>query len=96
MSEYRFTKLAARDLEGIAKFTIERFGLDQARRYRDELRLCFEKLAEHPRLGQRAEHLGVGLRRHEHGSHIVFYQSTGIGVLIARILHRRMDARGRL
>jgi len=81
------------DLEAIAEYTIERFGIDQARRYRDELAACFEQLVHHPGLGRRSEQLGSGLRRYEHRSHIVFYQVVGTGILIVRILHSRMDVR---
>jgi len=93
MAEYRFTRRAAMDLEAIAEYTIERFGIDQARRYRDELAACFEQLTDHPGLGRRYEQLGPGLRRYEHRSHIVFYQAVGTDILIVRILHYRMDVR---
>lgn len=73
MAEYRFTSRAAMDLEAIAEYTIERFGIDQARRYRDELAACFEQLTDHPGLGRRYEQLGAGLRRYEHRSHIIFH-----------------------
>lgn len=92
MPDYRFSRRAALDLEAIAEYTIERFGLEQARCYRDELGACFDQLAGNPKLGRRVEQLGVGLRRYEHRSHIIFYQQTGEGLLIVRVLHYRMDA----
>lgn len=91
MTEYRFSRRAATDLEAIAEYTIEHFGIKQARQYRDELKTCFDQLAENPRLGRRAEQLGVGLRRYEHRSHIVFYQIADTDLLIVRVLHYRMD-----
>jgi len=93
MAEYRFTNRAAMDLEAIAEYTIDRFGIDQARRYRDELAACFEQLTDQPGLGRRYEQLGAGLRRYEHRSHIIFYQAVGTDLLIVRILHYRMDVR---
>jgi toxin ParE1/3/4 len=92
MTEYQFSRRAAPDLEAIAEYTIKRFGLEQARRYRDELGACFNQLADNPKLGRRAEQLGEGLRRYEHRSHIIFYQQSGAGLLIVRILHYRMYA----
>ena len=92
MADYRLSRRAAADLEAIAEFTIGRFGIEQARRYRDELKACFAKLADHPTMGRRAEQLAKGLRRFEHGSHIVFYVPTDDGVLVVRVLHYRMDA----
>ena len=88
MADYRLSRRAATDLEAIAEFTINRFGLEQARRYRDELKACFEN----PTIGRRAEQLAKGLRRFEHRSHIVFYVLTEDGVLVVRVLHYRMDA----
>jgi len=92
MPDCQFSHCAALDLEAIAEYTIKRFGLEQARRYRDELGVCFDQLAGNPKLGRRAEQLGEGLRRYEHRSHIIFYHQSGAKILIARILHYRMDA----
>ena len=92
MAEYRFSRRAAIDLEVTAEYTIERFGIEQARRYRDDMGDCFDRLADNPRLGRPAEELGPGLRRYEHRSHIIFYQQAGTDILIARVLHYRMEA----
>lgn len=91
MADYRLSGQAALDLSEIADFTIERFGVEQARRYRDGLKDCFEQLAENPRMGRRAEHLARHLRRFEHQSHVVFYLPQPAGPLIVRVLHSRMD-----
>ncbi|HKL52251.1 MAG TPA: type II toxin-antitoxin system RelE/ParE family toxin [Wenzhouxiangellaceae bacterium] len=96
MADYRLSRKASRDLEVIAEFTINRFGIEQARQYRDELKACFENLVENPTLGRRAEQLAKGLRRFEHGSHIVFYVPLDDGALVVRVLHHRMDARRHL
>ena len=92
MADYRLSSRAQADLAGIADYTIETFGLRQARRYRDELEACLRSLAENPRLGRPAERLAPGLRRFEHKSHAVFYTECDDGVLIVRALHARMDA----
>lgn len=91
MAEYRLSGRAEADLAGIADYTIEQFGIEQARRYRDELEKCFQSLAEHPKLGHGAEHLTPSLRRFEHRSHVVFYVPQENGVLIIRVLHDSMD-----
>ena len=92
MADYRLSSLAETDLAGIADYTIETFGIEQARRYRDEFEACFRNLAENPRSGRSAERLVPGLRRWEHRSHVVFYLEDERSVLIVRILHARMDA----
>lgn len=76
MASYRLSRSAATDLESIAEFSIDRFGIDQARLYRDELKACFVRLAASPTLGRRVEQIARNLRRFEHGSHIVFYTSN--------------------
>ncbi len=92
MTDYHLTSRAEADLAGIADYTIEVFGIEQARRYRDDLEACFRRLAENPRLGRNAEALASGLRRFEYRAHAVFYTEDKGGVLIVRILHARMDA----
>ena len=92
MPEYRLSSSAEADLAGIAGYTIETFGIEQARRYRDAFEVCFGKLAENPGSGRSAERLAPGLRRFEHGAHVIFYVEDEVGVLIVRILHARMDA----
>ena len=78
MADYRLSSCAQADLAGIADYTIETFGLRQARRYRDELETCFCNLAENPRLGRLAERLApegqrADQERHraEHAEHLL-------------------------
>ena len=91
MNNYRLSRLAANDLEEIAEYTIERFGIEQARRYRDGLKTCFIQLANNPAIGRKAEQLIRGLRRFEHQSHVVFYIGESESLLIVRVLHSSMD-----
>ena len=91
MADFRLSPRAETDLAGIADYTIESFGVEQARQYRDDLEACFRNLVRNPRLGRRVEWLAPGLRRFEHRSHVVFYAEHEEGVLIIRVLHARMD-----
>lgn len=91
MDKFHLTNRAVTDLSEIADFTIQSFGIEQARFYRDGLNNCFEILAENPQLGRSADELAPDLRRHEHQSHVVFYVPGDTGILIVRILHQRMD-----
>jgi len=34
--------------------------------------------------------VSLGLRRFEHGKHVVFYRIVAGGILIVRVLHQRM------
>lgn len=92
MPDYRLSGRAAADVAGIARYTIERFGIAQARRYRDGLDSCFATLAGNALLGRSAEALAPDLRRFEHESHVIFYKPIETGVLIVRVLHESMDA----
>ena len=93
MSNYRLSRRAATDLEEIADYTIKRFGIKQARVYRDSLKSCFRHLANNPDMGRKAEQLAPGLRRFEHQAHIVFYKVDGGELYVVRVLHSRMDVR---
>jgi toxin ParE1/3/4 len=89
MGEYRLTPAADRDLLDILIYGVERFGHMQADAYRRELLDCFALIADHPAIGRRADAVGVGVRRHEHGSHIMFYEQEPQGVAILAIVHVR-------
>lgn len=91
MANYRLSRLAIKDLADIADYTIETFGVEQARAYRDGLEACFEALADNPNLGRSAERLAPMLRRFTHQSHEVFYRAMNQEILIVRVLHERMD-----
>jgi plasmid stabilization system protein ParE len=52
----------------IADFTIKRFGIEQARHYRNGLETLFERVAEHPLHGRSAAELA------RHGGTIVGHQ----------------------
>lgn len=92
MAEYRLSSQAETDLAGIADYTIETFGIEQARHYRDGLEAGFQNLADNPLLGQSAEHLAPQLRHLEHQSHVIYYVPKNYGLLIVRILHASMVA----
>lgn len=91
MGKFHLTNRAVADLSDIADFTIQSFGIEQARFYRDGLNSCFEILAANPQLGRSAAELAPNLKRFEYQSHVVFYKSQDTDILIVRILHQRMD-----
>jgi len=91
MGDFRLTSRAESDLAEIADYTIETFGIEQARRYRDALESCFQMIADNPKLGRSADQLAPKLRRYEHQSHVVFYTIEGQSALIVRVLHESRD-----
>ena len=91
MPEYRLSRRADTDLEPIAEFSIQEFGITRARQYIEGLDHCFQTLAETPLIGREANYLIPEVRRFVYQAHVVFYKQTDQGVLIVRVLHRRMD-----
>jgi toxin ParE1/3/4 len=90
--EHRLTPAAARDLEAIWLHTLERWGLDQAHRYIDDLAAAFDRLATSPQLGMRCDHIRRGYRRSRAGRHAIYFRVTRYGIVVIRVLHDRMDA----
>lgn len=91
MADLRLSRRAASDLAEIADYTIAEFGIDQARRYRDQFQACFRSLLDNPQLGRSAEEVAPGLRRIRQQAHVVFYRVERDGLLIVRVLHHSMD-----
>lgn len=91
MATYRLTAEAEDDLQGIADYTFDTFGPAQAEAYSLGLRNCFASLVDNPLLGRDYGFLRPDLRRYEHASHSVYYRVEDTGILVLRVLHRRMD-----
>lgn len=91
MADLRLSRRAASDLAEIADYTIAEFGIEQARRYRDQLQACFQSLLANPQLGRSAEDVAPGLRRIRQQAHVVFFKVERDGLLIVRVLHHSMD-----
>lgn len=76
MNNYRLSTQAENEILDIFLYGIERFGLNQARLYKDGMESCFQLLGNNPRMGRSATIVGEGIRRHEHGSHVIFMKLT--------------------
>ena len=90
MAKFSVAKVAQADLREIARYTLERWGMDQSIQYSRALRTCFQLLAVNPALGRECKTISNGLRRHEQGKHTVFYRVKPGGVRIVRILHQQV------
>jgi len=88
---FRLTREAEADIVDIYRYSVENFGEAQADTYHDGLSDCFRLLADTPLIGRDYGFLRPGLRRYEHASHSVYYRLADTGILILRVLHRRMD-----
>lgn len=84
---FRLTARAKAEVLDIYLYGMERFGPNQADRYLDALEHCFDTISVYPRIGRLASALGAGVRRHEHGSHVILYREERDGVLILAVVH---------
>jgi toxin ParE1/3/4 len=90
LAQFRLSRLAEADLMEIGAYTLRRWGEDQTLRYIDGLEACCQRLADNPASGRPCDHVRPGLRRVEHGRHVVFFRREPGGILVSRILHERM------
>ncbi|MCL6267657.1 type II toxin-antitoxin system RelE/ParE family toxin [Flagellimonas myxillae] len=90
--EFRLTKAAESDIASIAGYTIYKFGIGQARKYRNGLIETFTLLARNPTLGI-TFFLGdeLVLKRFRFEAHVIFYKQTATGILVVRVLGGMMD-----
>jgi toxin ParE1/3/4 len=72
---FRFSRRAETDLLAIGEYTLRTWGETQAARYLDDIGHCCQMLAANPGLGRVCDYIRPGLRRHEHGKHVIFFRS---------------------
>lgn len=90
MALFRLCQRAEAGLLGIGAYSLAAWGEDRTMRYLDGLEECFWMLADNPRRGRSCDDIRRGLGRIESGEHVVFYREEAGGILVSRILHRRM------
>ena len=91
MSRVVFSASARRDRRSITAFTVDRFGVDRARKLRGLFESTLETLASSPFLGRERPELDPPSRTFRYfvvnRTFIVVYEPTGDGIRVARILH---------
>jgi toxin ParE1/3/4 len=90
VAAFRLSRRAEADLLGIATYTLRTWGEEQTIHYLDDLEGCCQMLADNPTLGRSSQQVLNGLRRMEHGKHVIFYRQETTGIVVSRILHQRM------
>src|SRR6185437_11692940 len=85
-----FSRLALADLKAISRYTVQKWGADQAIRYVAELQDCVEQIAESPLIGRMCDALKPGCRCIGQGQHVIFYRQRAKTIVVSRILHQRM------
>lgn len=82
---------AVRDLDGVFDYSLEAFGAERAEAYVRGLYAAMERLREFPSLGH-ATDLRPGVRVLAAQEHRIFYRAEGEAIVVARVLHKAMDA----
>ena len=82
---------AQRDLESVYDYGVETFGLATADAYAVDLMHATRLLAEFPEIGEAIRGRSDGIRRLSCGAHLIIYRRLGSTILVARVLHARMD-----
>jgi toxin ParE1/3/4 len=91
MSRCQFTARAYQDLEDILEFIAKNNPSTAVRVVTTLERKC-QMLAQFPEMGSPRDDLTPGLRSFSAmGSYVIFYQLTGDGVKIVRVLHGGRD-----
>lgn len=96
MGGFVLTREAKEDLKAIARYTQDTWGREQRNRYLAELDRGFHALAADPLKGQDCGDIRPGYRKYPVGRHFIFYRAIDGGIEVVRVLHGRMDVRGRM
>lgn len=88
---FRLTPRAAADLDAIADYTIETWGLAQLETYLIGFNNRFQWLADNPLAGRERNDVHPGYRSYPEESHVIFYIINDDRVDIIGIPHKSMD-----
>jgi len=90
MPGYRLTPDAQADLVAIRRFTLERWGVDQSRKYLAELRQAMRLLSETPALGKSRPEIGPGVQSFPQRSHVIYDLVYDNQLVVFGVLHKQM------
>lgn len=87
----RFHAVAVRDLDGIFDYSVAAHGVEAAERYLRDLHAAMARLLDYPETGAMTP-VRAGVRSIAAREHRIFYRVEGREIVIARVLHKSMDA----
>ena len=91
MPHFRLTPLALASFKSIGRYTGQIWGKAQRDKYLRALDRRFHDLAKSPGKGRARDELWKGLRSHREGKHVIYYFVEKKEIVIADILHERME-----
>ncbi len=86
MFNYVLSSQAESDVDRIASYTVENFGIAQAKYYIEGLHQSILTLTEYPLMGSDQSHIKPKARRIVYRSHAIYYVLTEDVVFVLRIL----------
>ncbi len=92
MARYALLRRARADLHGIRDHILAD-NPSRAISFIEELLERCQLLADTPGMGRARDELRPGLRSFAHGSYVILYRRTAVGVEIVRVLHGARDIR---
>ncbi len=97
MAKYSLSNKAVEDLSKIWEYTYEAWSERQAEKYYYMLLDACQDLADGNLSGKLYYEIGSDILGCKAGRHIIFYRKAKkAGIEVARILHERMDLKGRI
>jgi len=90
-AQFYLTRLAARDLKAIHRYSVEEWGEETARAYVEKLYAAMAAAADKPATGLLRQHRSAPFLMVPAGRHFVVYDSVDIGTVVLTILHQRRN-----
>jgi len=91
MHKYNLRPKARKDLREILRYTADKYGKIQAKKYAFDLDVGILQLCEYPKSGLNVSYIKAGYRRMDIKAHAVYYKITNRQIDIIRILDQRMN-----
>ena len=88
--DFKLTPDAQMDLREIRRFTQERWGENQSKKYLSDLRDTIRVLVKNSSLGKPRLDVGDNVHSFPHDSHVIYYLTHEEGIIVFGILHKRM------
>ncbi len=77
-------------MEAVWLYTLEKWGLEQANRYTDELTEAFAQFSASLKMAAPCDRIRKGYRHSQVGRHTIYFRQTDYGIVVVRVLHGRM------
>ncbi len=87
----RLSSPAKTDLQHIATYTLQKWGVVQKKVYLDLIKKSFNTLSTVGNIGKKRDEIEKGLYSYRIKKHTVYFRETDHEFVVLRILHSRMD-----